>query len=68
MQTIALLELGLTLLPKVTVGVTQFVAWLGALRTAVQQTGAWTAEYEAQWRAGLLNHKLAPEEVPDSGK
>jgi hypothetical protein len=66
MQTIALLELALTLLPKVTVGVSDFVNWISTLRSAVQQSGHWTPEYEAQWRAGLLKHDLAPEEIPDS--
>lgn len=66
MQTIALLELGLTLLPKVTVGVTDFVNWVNTLRAAAQQSGEWTPEYEAQWRAGLLSQQLAPEEVPDA--
>lgn len=66
MQTIAMLELGLTLLPKVTVGVTEFVTWLSTLRRAVQQAAAWTPEYEAAWRAGLLQHDLTPEEIPDA--
>lgn len=68
MQTIALIELGLTLLPKVTVGVTQFVAWLNTLRAAAQQSGEWTPEHETQWRAGLLSQQLAPEEIPDAAK
>ena len=66
MQTIALIELGLVLLPKVTVGVTEFITWLGALRTAAQQSGEWTPAYEAQWRGGLLSQKLEPAEIPDT--
>lgn len=66
MSTIAALEVGLLLLPKVTTGLTQFVAWVNSLRTALQQTGEWTAEYEAAWRAALLSHDLRPEEIPDA--
>jgi len=66
MQVIALIELGLTLLPKITVGVAQFVSWLSTLRAAAQQAEVWTPEYEAAWRAGLLSHELRPEEIPDA--
>jgi hypothetical protein len=66
MQVIALIELGLTLLPKITVGVVQFVAWLNTLRAAAKQAEVWTPEYEAAWRSGLLSHELKPEEIPDA--
>jgi len=66
MQIIALIELALTLLPKITVGVTQFVAWLGVLRATAQQAEVWSPEYEAAWVAGLLAHELRPEEIPDA--
>lgn len=63
MQAISLIELALTLLPKITVGVTQFVAWLNTLRAAAKQDGIWTAEYEAAWVEALLHHELRPEEI-----
>lgn len=66
MQIIALIELGLTLLPKITVGVAQFVAWLNILRTVAKQAEVWSLDYEAAWVDGLLHHGLRPEEVPDA--
>lgn len=65
MQILALLELGLVLLPKITVGVSQFVGWLSTVRTAAQQAEVWTEEHEAAWREGLLMRGLSPEEIPD---
>lgn len=63
-----MIALGLELLPKVTVGVSQFVQWLNTLRTAAKQSGEWTDAMEFKWRAGLLAQGLEPEEVPDAGK
>jgi hypothetical protein len=61
-----MIVLGLELLPKVTVGVTQFVGWLNTLRAAANQTGEWTEEMQQAWRAGLLAQGLTPEEIPDA--
>lgn len=66
MLILPLIEIGLTLLPKVTVGVTQFITWLNTLRTAAQQAEIWTAAHEAEWVAGLTTHALRPEEIPDA--
>lgn len=66
MSTAALIQLGLLLLPKVEVGVQQFVAWINSLRTAAKQSGEWTDDMEAIWRAGLLQQDLTPEEIPDA--
>lgn len=65
MSTIAALELGLTLLPKITTGITEFVSWIASLKSALQQTGEWTSEYDAQWRAALLSQNIDPIEQPD---
>lgn len=65
MTTVALIQLGLALLPTVTTGVTQFVAWINTLRTAAAQSSEWTPELEANYRATLLRHDLTPEELPD---
>ena len=65
MGVAASIELALALLPKVTVGITQFVAWIATLKSAAQQSGEWTPEYDAQWRAGLLSQNLDPAEFPD---
>lgn len=66
MSIIAIIELALTLLPKITVGVQEFITWLNTLRAAAKQSEVWTPEYEAAWRAGLLTHDLRPEEIPDA--
>lgn len=60
-----ILELALWLLPKVTVGTAQFMAWIGTLRQSAMQSEEWTDEYEQTWRAGMLSHNLRPEEIPD---
>lgn len=67
MTTIAALELALIMLPKITVGVTQFVAYIATLKSALQQSGEWTDAFEQQWRAALLSQGLRPEEIPDAG-
>ena len=65
LSTLTLIELALTLLPKVTVGVTQLVSWISTLRVAAKQDGEWSDEYESAWRAGLLSQNLDPAEIPD---
>lgn len=66
MSAIAIAELALVLLPKVTVGVMQFTQWLATIRASLNQTGEWSPEFEAQWIAGLTSHNLRPEEIPDA--
>lgn len=65
MSTAALIELALTLLPKVQTGVTEFIAWIASLRAISQQDGEWTPEFEQAWRDGLMFHSIGPEELPD---
>ena len=60
------IQLGLLFLPKIQTGLVQFVAWLNANRTAMQQTGEWTIEHEAAWKEALLSKNLSPEEIPDA--
>lgn len=66
MSTAALIELALTLLPKVQTGVTEFIAWIASLKAIAQQNAEWTPEFEQAWREGLLYHNTGPEELPDS--
>ena len=65
MSAIAILELALTLLPKITVGLTEFVAWVATLRKAAQQADEWTADHESMWRDALISQGLDPAEMPD---
>lgn len=66
MNPTAWLELGLALLPKIEVGVTEFIAWLGKLRFAAMQDQEWTPDQEEAWRAALLAKNVNPEELPDA--
>lgn len=65
MSISALFELALTLLPKVEVGVTEFISWVQSLRAAAQQSGEWTDAQEQAYRAALLDKNIRPEEIPD---
>lgn len=65
MNPAAILQVALALLPLVQVGVTEFIAWLHTLRTAVQQTGEWTEEQEEAFRAALFAKTNDPAYQPD---
>lgn len=65
MQTAAILQLALALLPFVTTGLPNFIAWLESLHTAVQQTAEWTPEQEADYRAKLFARTSDPAYAPD---
>ncbi len=54
MTTLAWLQFGITMLPKITVGVGQFVEWLHSLRQSLQQSGEWDIETREAFRAALL--------------
>jgi hypothetical protein len=47
------MQLALAILPLVETGVTNFVAWINAMRTAALQAGEWTPDQEAAYRAAL---------------
>lgn len=66
MTAAAWIQFGLLLLPKVTVGLDHFVAWLHDLRATAEQTGEWTPELREQFRAALLAKGLADWEQPDA--
>lgn len=66
MNTTAALQLGLALLPLVQAGVGEFIQWLAALRTALQQTGEWSPEQEAGYRQALLAKTGDPAYQPDA--
>lgn len=66
MQAIAILQLALQILPLVTTGITEFVAWINSLRASLQQTEEWTPELEAAYRAALWAKTQDPAYKPDS--
>lgn len=55
----------IAILPKITVGVEQLVAWIRGVREASQQSGEWTPDMEAAFRQALLDTADAPEYKPD---
>jgi hypothetical protein len=64
MSAIAALQIGLALLPLVTTGVTEFIAWLNSLKTAAQQAGEWTPEQDAAFTAAILAKNNDPAYQP----
>lgn len=54
MPLASIIALALQLLPLVTTGVTQFIAWIDSLKAAAQQAGEWTAEQESAYRTALF--------------
>jgi hypothetical protein len=60
MEAAGLIQIGLQVLPLVTTGVTEFIAWLEALRTNLRQSGEWTAEQDADFTAKLAAKENDP--------
>ena len=54
MSAAALAQLAVVVLPLVQTGVSEFISWMMTLRGAAQQTGEWTADQEAAFRAALF--------------
>jgi hypothetical protein len=50
----ALLPIVLENLPTIVVGAEHLWAWVTSVREAAQQSGEWTDDHEAQFRAALL--------------
>ncbi len=59
------IQLGLALLPLVETGVTEFIAWIASLRSAALQSGEWTDQMEADYRASLFARTKDPAYQPD---
>jgi hypothetical protein len=53
MNALALAQVALAILPLVQTGVTEFVNWINALRSAAKQAGEWTDAQEKLYRASL---------------
>jgi hypothetical protein len=65
MPAAALIQLGIAALPLIQVGVAEFIAWLQSVKAAAQQTGEWTDEQEAAFRAALFAKTTDPAYAPD---
>ena len=54
------------ILPFVETGVTEFIAWIESLITAAKQSGEWTPEQDAAWRAACFAKTSDPKYAPDA--
>ena len=63
---LALLPVVLQYLPTVEAGAEHLWAWVSTIRTAAQQSGEWTADQEAQFRAALQATSKDAAYKPDS--
>ncbi len=65
MSIVALIPLALQILPLVTTGVTEFIAWIDSLKASAQQSGEWTPQMESDYRAALFAKTSDPAYQPD---
>lgn len=65
MTAAAAIQLALLILPKLQVGVTEFIAWMETLRASLKQAGEWTDEQDQAFEAALLAKKDDPAYQPD---
>lgn len=56
----------IALLPYAVTGVTELIAYIDALKTAAQQSGEWTPEMDAAYRAALFAKTGDPAYKPDA--
>lgn len=66
MELSALIPLALQILPLITTGVPEFIAWIEKLRSTAQQTGEWTDAQEQAYRAALWAKTQDPAYAPDA--
>ena len=59
------LQIALALLPLVTTGINEFIAYINALKGAIQQTGEWTPAQETAYRTALFAKTGDPAYQPD---
>ncbi len=65
MTASAILQLALALLPLVQTGINEFIAFIAAIKAAMQQTGEWNDQQEADFRAALFAKTGDPAYQPD---
>lgn len=61
-----LLQVALAALPIIQVGVNEFIAWINSLKVTAQQSGEWTPEVDAAYRAALWAKTGDPAYKPDA--
>lgn len=66
MTEIALANIIVSLLPTITTGITHLIEFVKSVRTAAQQTAAWTPEMESAFLAALKATTTDPAYQPDS--
>lgn len=63
---LALLPGIISLIPTVTSGVENLIAFIASIRAAAQQSGEWTAELEAAFVAALIAKGSSKPYTPDA--
>lgn len=63
---LALVQVILPLIPKITEGAEELWAFIKRVRSAAQQTTEWTPELEAQYQASLKATANDPAYLPDA--
>lgn len=66
MSAALIAQLAIALLPTIEHGVTEFIAWIQALKSAAQQAGEWTPELDAAYRVAMYATTMDPAYAPDS--
>ena len=62
---LALVQILLPLLPSIETGAVQLWNFINSVRSAAQQSGEWTSEIEAAYRAALQATSTDPAYQPD---
>lgn len=65
MTTLEIFQIALLALPKVTVGVNNFISWMRDMHSELERTKEMTPELRAAFRAALLSRNLEAFELPD---
>lgn len=65
MDIAALINLALALLPVVETEVPKFIAWIDSLVAVAKQTGEWTPDQDAAYKAAILAKTSDPAYQPD---
>jgi len=64
MTALALAQIAIQLLPTVTTGVEELIAFINTIRSAAQQSGEWTPAHEDAYRASLFATTKDPAYAP----
>ena len=66
MDLAGIIALAIQLLPLVTTGGEEFIAWIDSLKSAAQQAGEWTDAQDLAYRIALFAKTGDPKYKPDT--